>query len=415
MTAIDRSWKWVPSLFFTEGFPYIIINVVSVIMYKRLDVSNAEIGLYTSWLYLPWVLKPLWSPLVEVNGAKRNWFLVMQLLGGFSLMGVGLSLHLSAFLTVSLIFLWIAAIWSATHDIAADGYYMIVLTEKAQSFFIGIRSTFYRLGVVAGQGLIVILAGIWETSTGNNVIAWRWTFFVCAATMLILAVYHFYSTPKVVETNSIKPGWRSVREVFVSFFAKENIGFALAFILLYRLGESQLVKMASPFLLDSTAEGGLGLTTTEVGTIYGTIGWIMLSVGGILGGIVISRDGLGKWMLPMAFALNIPNVLYVLLSVFQPSAGWVSAAVIIEQFGYGFGFTSFLMYTIYIADGPAKTTHYALATGFMALGMMVPGMISGYVQELLGYTGFFLWVAMAGVPAFFLIRKLNFPYDYGKK
>lgn len=409
-------WAWIPTLYFAEGFPYIVVNVVSVIMYKRLDISNADIGLYTSWLYLPWVIKPLWSPVVEIRSTKRNWFLITQFLGAICFLLVGLALNFSTFFVTTLVFFWLAAFCSATHDIAADGYYMMALSEEKQSFFIGIRSTFYRLAVISGQGGIVVVAGLLETSTGNNQLSWSWALIVVGAVLGLLTLANYLLTPIIQEPKRVSEGWKGMKEVFVSFFQKDHVAVGIAFILCYRLGESQLVKMASPFLLDQPDAGGMGLTTTEVGTIYGTIGLVALSLGGILGGILISRQGLGRWIWPMALALNFPNLLYVLLAWSgTTSVGWVTATVIIEQFGYGFGFASFLMFTIYIAEGVSKTSHYALATGFMALGMMLPGMISGFVQESLGYQGFFIWVVIAGLPGILLIRLLKFPATYGMK
>lgn len=412
-----NAWYWVPLLYFTEGIPYIMVVTVSVIMYKRLGISNADIGLYTSWLYLPWVIKPLWSPFVDLKSTKRNWFLAMQLLICLAFLGIGLTVQTNAFFVTTLAFFWMAAFASATNDIASDGFYLIALSEKKQSFFIGVRSTFYRLAMITGQGLLVILAGFLENHYGDNEKAWSMTMICTAILMLVLTVSNFFTSPKV-ETSvgfvAEKPA--SFLEVFVSFFKKHQIGLALAFILTYRLGESQLVKMASPFLLDTLEEGGLAYSTEAVGTIYGTVGVIMLSLGGILGGILISRDGLKKWMLPMILALNIPNALYALLAITQTESLFaVVGTVILEQFGYGFGFTAFLMYLIYISEGISKTSHYAIATGFMALGMMLPGMISGYVQQWLGYDGFFIWVVVAAFPAIFLLRFLKYPPDYGKK
>lgn len=409
-------WAWIPTLYFAEGFPYIIVNVVSVIMYKRLDISNAEIGLYTSWLYLPWVIKPFWSPIVELRSTKRNWFLVMQLLGAVSFLLAGFTLNLSSFFMTTLIFFWLAAFWSATHDIAADGFYMIALNEEKQAFFIGIRSTFYRLAVISGQGGIVVLAGLMETSTGDNFRSWSWALLAVGAILGLLTLANFFFTPLIREPAGTFKGWKGFLDVIGSFFTKEHVGVGLAFILCYRLGESQLVKMASPFLLDTAEAGGIGLSTTQVGTIYGTIGLVALSIGGILGGVAISKDGIGKWIWPMAISLNLPNLFYALLAYSgTTSVEWVTATVIVEQFGYGFGFSSFLMFTIYIAEGSSKTAHYAIATGFMALGMMLPGMISGFIQEYLGYAGFFVWVVVAGLPGILLIRFLKIPSTYGKK
>ncbi|WP_438712698.1 MFS transporter [Aquimarina muelleri] len=412
-----NAWAWVPSLYFTEGLPYIIIITVSVIMYKKLGISNADIGLYTSWLYLPWVIKPLWSPFVDLKSTKRNWFLAMQLVIAIAFLIVGLTIPTNNFFVVSLSFFWIAAFASATNDIASDGYYLISLSEKKQSFFLGVRSTFYRLAMITGQGLIVILAGFLEEHYGNNQKAWSYTMIITAVFMITLTLLNLFTTPKVETlTKATEEKALAFFDVFKTFFQKKQIGIALAFILVYRLGESQLLKMASPFLLDQTDTGGLALSTTEVGVIYGTFGIIALVIGGILGGIAISVNGLKKWMLPMALAMNLPNLLYVLLSFWKPSSTlFVTVTVIVEQFGYGFGFAAYLMFLIYVAEGVSKTSHYAIATGFMALGVMLPGMISGFIQEAIGYTGFFVWVAIAAIPGIILTRYIKYPATYGKK
>ncbi|WP_156894583.1 MFS transporter [Maribacter sp. 1_2014MBL_MicDiv] len=411
------AWAWVPVLYFTQGLPYVLVVTVSVIMYKKLGVSNEDIGLYTSILYLPWVLKPLWSPFVDLKSTKRKWFLSMQLLIAIALLGVGLTLPINMFFVSSLACFWMAAFASATNDIASDGYYMLGLTEKKQSFFVGMRSTFYRLAMVTGEGLIVVLAGFLENKYGDNTKAWSITMSAAAFLMLIMTVANFFVTPKYESENKEdkeKPA--GFLEVFASFFKKPGIGIALAFILTYRLGESQLVKMASPFLLDSPDKGGLGYSTEQLGTIFGTVGVIFLSVGGILGGILISRDGLKKWMLPMVLSLNLPNILYAVLAMTNTTSIYaVTATVVFEKFGYGFGFAAFLMYLIYIAEGKSKTSHYAIATGFMALGMMLPGMISGYMQQWLGYDGFFVWVVIAALPALLLLKFITYPADFGKK
>ncbi len=412
-----RPWAWVPALYFTEGLPYVIIISLSVIMYKKLGISNTDIGIYTSWLYLPWVIKPLWSPLVDLKSTKRKWFLGMQLLVAIAFLGVGLMIPTNNFFTLSIACFWIAAFASATNDIASDGYYLIALSEKKQSFFLGVRSTFYRLAMVTGQGLLVVVAGFLESHYGDNQKAWSFTMIIIAVLMIALTLINLFASPKVEnDINTIKEEKISFVDVFITFFQKKYIWISLAFILVYRLGESQLVKMASPFLLDSTETGGLSLSTAEVGTIYGTFGVIALTIGGILGGIVISMHGLKKWMLPMILALNLPNLLYALLAFWQPSSVvFATAVVIIEQFGYGFGFAAYLMFLIYVAEGVSKTSHYAIATGFMALGMMLPGMLSGIIQELLGYTGFFFWVAISAIPGILLTWFIKYPVDYGKK
>ncbi len=413
----NNPWYWVPPLYLTEGIPYVLIITVSVIMYKKLGVDNSDIGLYTSLLYLPWVVKPLWSPLVDLYSTKRKWFLGMQLLLSIAFLGVGLSLPTNAFFVLSLACFWVASFASATNDIASDGFYLLALKEEQQSFFIGLRSTFYRVAMVTGQGLFVILAGYLEVKYGDNTKAWSLTMILIAALMLILTLVNYLTTPNIEKSSEyVKEKSLSFLDVFATFFGKKEVWLALAFILFYRLGESQLVKMASPFLLDDREVGGLALSTGDVGLIYGTFGIIALSLGGIVGGIVISRDGLGKWMLPMILSLNVPNFFYYLLAYYQPeSALFAGVVVVIEQLGYGFGFAAFMMYLIYVAEGPSKTSHYAIATGFMALGMMIPGMISGFVQEWLGYEHFFLWVVFAAVPGLLMVKYVKYPYDYGKK
>jgi PAT family beta-lactamase induction signal transducer AmpG len=410
------AWAWVPSLYFAQGLPYALVVTVSVIMYKRLGFSNSDLGLYTSLLYIPWVLKPLWSPFVDIKSTKRNWFLGMQLLASIALLAIGLSLPTNIFFVTSLACFWMVAFASATNDIATDGYYMIGLTEDKQSFFVGMRSVFYKLASVTGQGLLVVLAGFLENKYGDNTKAWSYTMICAGSLMLLMTLSNFLVTPKFESSEAIKlEKPKGFLEVFTSFFNKPGMGIAITFILFFRLGESQLVKMASPFLLDPTSVGGLGYSTTEVGTIYGTIGVVFLTIGGILGGILISKQGLKKWMLPMLISLNAPNALYALLAITGTTEAWaVTGTVIVEQFGYGFGIAGFMVYLIYIAEGNSKTSHYALATGFMALGMMLPGLISGYMQEWLGYEGFFIWVVLAALPAFILLRYIKYPADFGK-
>jgi PAT family beta-lactamase induction signal transducer AmpG len=270
--------------------------------------------------------------------------------------------------------------------------------------------------MITGQGLIVIIAGYLETSLRDPTAAWSWTMIVVAGLMLILTGVNYLTTPNVIEERVAKADQPSFGKVFATFFTKKNIGLSLGFVLLYRLGESQLVKMASPFFLDERADGGLGLSTTEVGFIYGTLGVIALLAGGILGGIAISRDGLGKWMMPMAFAINAPNIGYIFLAWLQPeSVVYATTVVFIEQLGYGFGFAAFMVFLIFLAEGIFKTAHYALATGFMAMGMMLPGMLSGYMQAWLGYPGFFVWVVIATIPGFVMAYAVKYPREFGKK
>lgn len=423
-----NAWGWVPTLYFAEGLPYVAVMTVAVIMYKRLGLSNTEIALYTSWLYLPWVIKPFWSPFVDLLKTKRWWIVSMQLLIGAGFAGIAFFIPTDYYLQLTLAFFWLLAFSSATHDIAADGFYMLGLTSGEQSFFVGIRNTFYRLANIFGQGILVMFAGWLETGqllpdTPLRIpMAWSITFYLLTAIFIGLMVYHQFVLPRP-DSDAKRTGVTAGKlledffRTFTSFFKKKNLGLMFFFLLTYRLGESQLVKIASPFLLDSSETGGLELSTATVGMIYGTIGVIALLLGGILGGIVVSRHGFKRWILPMALAINLPDLLYVYLSAATPDAWLVIMSVAIEQFGYGFGFTAYTLYLIYIAEGEHKTAHYAIGTGFMAMGMMLPGMVAGWIQEHIGYTNFFIWVCLCTLPgiiASLLVRNKIAP-GFGKK
>ena len=406
MKDYRNPWAWIPSLYLAEGFPYVLVMTVSVILYKNLGIGNAEIAFYTSWLYLPWVIKPFWSPMVDLVKTKRWWIYSMQLLLSVGLAGIAFSLPTTYFFQASLAFFYLMAFSSATHDIAADGFYMLGLNEKDQSLFVGIRNIFYRLSNIFGQGVLVMIAGYLMNRMENPAVAWSWVFGLCAVIMAAMGIYHFFILPR--PQSDTTNNQRSIKELFVSFFSKKGIWTALAFILLYRLGEAQLTKIASPFLLEARENMGLGITTETVGLIYGTIGVIALLLGGILGGILAAKDGLKKWIWPMVLAMNIPNLAYVYLAYALPENTWVvTACIAIEQLGYGFGFTAFMLYLIQVSKGPYQTAHYALCTGFMALGMMLPGMVAGYIQEWLGYGQFFIWVCLCTIPGMLLIPKLK--------
>jgi PAT family beta-lactamase induction signal transducer AmpG len=414
-------WSWVPSLYLAEGFPYVVVMTVSVIMYKRLDISNTEIALYTSWLYLPWVIKPFWSPFVDLLRTKRFWIIIMQFFIGAGLAGIALTLPTEKFFQYTLAFFWLLAFSSATHDIAADGFYMLGLKEHQQAYFVGIRSTFYRLAFLAGQGLLVILAGQIEESSGNIPFAWMITFLILAGLFVLFLIYHLVILPhpksdSPKEVVQLKQFFSEYLKTFISFFKKKEILLIISFILLYRLAEAQLVKIAVPFLVDPKEVGGLALSTSEVGIVYGTVGVIALSLGGILGGIAASRNGLKFWIWWMLIAINLPDLVYVYLAVTQTSNFiLINICVAVEQFGYGFGFTAFMLYLIYISEGEFKTAHFAIATGLMALGMMLPGMISGWIQEQVGYLNFFIWVSISTIPAFVITKFVKIDPSFGKK
>jgi len=581
---IKNPWTWVPSLYFAQGLPFIIVTTVSIIMYKRMGISNTEITFYTSWLNLPWVLKPLWSPLIDLLKTKRYWIIIMQLIIGAGMACVALTIPAPGFFQLTLAFFWLIAFSSATHDIAIDGFYMIALSEEQQSFFVGIRSTFYRVAMITGQGIIVILAGVLESNLslspaevrviaspdkffeetikvdsvkiqemkgglrlianpqvleistkpktkesvnfytnfarkfnfmnglsmeelsqpdtvnakelvgnigivkfylskkpddddefivnldfldgvpGFNVVegksfrfnsqnwnipafaviqinsdiknktealfiarsdrvplAWVFTFGTITILFILLFIYHNFMLPKpyndkpLIQNNN-NSSFKEFFRTFIRFFEKEKILLMIGFLLLYRLGEAQLIKLASPFMLDSRESGGLGLTTTDVGFIYGTIGVIALIIGGILGGIAISRKGLKKMIFIMLVAINVPDLLYVMLAYLQPENIFiVYSSVAIEQFGYGFGFTALMMYMIYVSQGNYQTSHYAIATAFMALGLMIPGMFSGLIQEVIGYKMFFIWVCVATIPSFIIAKFIPLNPSFGKK
>lgn len=610
-TAGRSPWWWVPSLYFGQGLPFVVVMTVSVIMYKRLGISNTDIALFTSLLYLPWVLKPLWSPVVDVLRTKRWWIISMQLLVGAGLAGVALALPTHDFFRWTLACFWLLAVSSATHDIAADGFYMLALPPHQQAWFVGIRSTFYRLAMIVGQGLLVMVAGALETQTGlpdshvnvsavaapaasdqlstenwqsaagdqplsiitrsaelevgleprrqsdvqqlvqsvrewnirhgfyreeeeheqsaeatkaswleslealiarnfgpekkaqaptglagdiavahfmpsapiaegktidviferesgdpsfqvlegsrftitsenwnqpfasvvqidhrvdeptsavfrvrsgNFAAAWTSTFYIAAGLFIALCGYHAFALPRPLadqnQTGSLKRFLVDFLNVFVTFFQKKHVLITIAFLLLYRFAEAQLVKLASPFLLEMREAGGISLSTGEVGFVYGTVGVITLVVGGILGGWAAARNGLKFWLPWMVVAINLPNLAYVFLAYVQPeSFVVVAAAVAVEQFGYGFGFAAYMLYMLYAARGEHETAHYAICTGFMALGMMLPGMVSGWLQELIGYQHFFVWVMIATIPSFLVAAAAYWIIDpsFGKR
>jgi len=611
-------WFWVPTLYYAEGIPYITVMTVSVILYKRLGISNTDIALYTSWLYLPWVVKPLWSPIVDIFKTKRFWIITMELLLGAGLAGVALTIPLPGFFQYTLAFFWLLAFGSATHDIAADGFYMLGLNQHDQAWYVGVRSTFYRFAMITGQGLLIIFAGFVETHSGlesismevlsqpgieqigfphpdslklefddsqlrivtepselkistaprtknevdsiiqfayqwnisngfitpeeskiemeneggpslwtrwvshplgnwiknsfgvekkttssknagnigiiyfhlskqpqqdehiimnfgresgdksiflvdsppigsriefnasnwnrpalaviqldpklkkqshaeftgqagNIPLAWSLTFFFLAGLFVLFFIYHkfilpFPKTDRAAIASKSKGLLKEFFDTFVIFFKRDRMLIILGFLLLYRLAESQLVKLASPFLLDTQELGGLALTTGEVGFIYGTVGLGFLTIGGLLGGFLAAKHGLKYWLWPMAIAINLPDAVYIYLSYVQPDSFWIiNVCVAIEQFGYGFGFTAYMLYMIYISEGDHKTSHFAITTAFMALGMMIPGMLSGWLQELIGYQHFFVWVMIATIPGFLVLAFIPLDKEFGKK
>ncbi|MBQ4147931.1 MAG: MFS transporter [Prevotella sp.] len=418
-------WTWVPSLYFAEGLPYVIVMTISVVMYKQLGLSNADITLYTSWLYLPWVIKPLWSPFVDVIKTKRWWITAMQLLVGAALGGVAFTIPSSSWLQFTLFFFWIMAFASATHDIAADGFYMLGLEEHDQAWFVGIRSTFYRLATIFGQGILVMIAGNIQVLFRYNIgYSWCLVFYGVCGLFIALWLWHGFILPRPQEDKGLEhlnanQLMSELKHTVVTFFTKlpkKEIAIAILFMLLYRMPEGLLAKVTPLFLLDSRTTGGLGLSPQEYGLVQGTVGVIGLTLGGILGGILAGRDGMKRWLWPMVCAITLPDVVYIYLSYAMPENLFlINACIFIEQFGYGFGFTAYMLYLIYFSQGPYKTSHYALCTAFMALSMMLPGMVSGKLQQVMGYQSFFILVMILCVVTFIVTYFIKVDPSFGKK
>jgi PAT family beta-lactamase induction signal transducer AmpG len=417
--ATARPWAWIPTLYFAQGIPYVVVMTLSTVVYKNLGISNTDIALYTSWLYLPWVIKPLWSPLVDMFGTKRQWIVTLQFVIGLAFALVALTLPGPEFFRLSLAVFWLMAFASATHDIAADGFYLLALPQGQQSAFVGVRSTFYRLASLTAQGGLVYLAGLWQEKTGSVVQAWGMVFGLLAAVFVAVGLHHAFALPRPAVDRPTAGGDGLIREfvgVFAAFLRKPGIFLILAFLLLYRLGEAQALKLLSPFLLDARDKGGLGLSTREVGVVYGTVGIIALTVGGLLGGWAISRRGLKAMLWPMILATHVPVAAFLLLALYQPTSLWlIGGALAVEQFGSGFGFTAYMLYMMLVADGPHKTAHYAICTGFMALGMMLPGMAAGWIEDQVGYVKFFVWVLACTVPSFIVVARLKIDPEFGRR
>ena len=431
-------WAWVPTLYFAQGIPYFIVNNISVLMFAKMGVPNGEMALFTSLLYLPWTIKPFWSPFIDIIKTKRWWIISMQILMSIAFILLTLSIPkpdeatiaagttpISMF-TITLVLFIITAFASATHDIAADGFYMLALRQSDQAAFVGIRSTFYRLASIFGQGVLVAIAGAIELRNKDIPLSWTITMLVTAVMFSLVTFYHLFAIPKPTSDKSVlTPGTASAKAIFQEFgrtfatyFTKPGVWLAIAFMLLYRLPEAFLIKMCMPFLVASKEAGGLELSTAEVGIVYGTIGVIFLTVGGILGGLFASRIGLKKSIWWMAACMTLPCLTFVYLAIGQPDNLFaISTAIAIEQFGYGFGFTAYMLYMMYFSEGEFKTSHYAICTAFMALSMMIPGMFAGYLQEAVGYINFF-WIvilccAATIVVTVFADRKID--PTYGKK
>ncbi|MBO7067126.1 MAG: MFS transporter [Bacteroidaceae bacterium] len=411
----NKAALWVPTLYFAEALPYMAVMTLSVIMYTNMGLTNAELALYTSWLYLPWVIKPIWSPIVDALKTKRWWILAMQILIGSALAGVALTLDTAWWLRGSLAAFWLMAFSSATHDIAADGFYILGLTERDQALYVGVRSTFYRIGSIFCQGVIVILAG-WLQKSFSIPVAWCITLLLMAAIMILLALWHCRILPKI-EKDSPSLGREGLGSFFSSFydtlrvfFSKPGIVFALLFMLFFRFPEAQLAKMAQPFMLRTVGEGGLELSTATVGFAYGTIGVCGLLAGGLIGGWLVSKHGLRCWWWPMILGISLPDLVYVYLAYVQPTDLFIiNSCVALEQLGYGFGFTAYSLFLVYFAKGEKSTSVFSICTAFQALGMMIPGMFAGYLADQWGFPLFFSFVCLCCLVTFIVSALVRIP------
>ena len=414
-----NGWGWVPGVYFAEGLPFAVATCVSMVIFSSLGMSNSAMAFWTGVIGLPWSLKFLWAPLLDSRGTKRAWMLTAQLAVARRFAALALSFRAGAGDGWLIACLILTAFCSATHDIAADGFYMIALDSGQQSFFVGIRSTFYRLSSIFGQGVLVVVAGVLEEKTGNIPLAWSLTIGLTAVIFTILTIYHSSALPRPAGDSAVSTdGSGSAGEfakAFASFFRKPGVWIAIIFVLLYRLPEAFLLKMVNPFLLSPASEGGLGLHTSLVGIVYGTIGVLALTVGGIIGGMAASRWGLRKSLWPMAACMTLPCFTFVYLSMAMPhNLVIISTCIAVEQFGYGFGFTAYMLFMMYFAEGEFKTSHYAICTAFMALSMMIPGAVAGYIQEWLGYTMFFWMVIICCLATVAVTSLVKVDPEYGK-
>jgi PAT family beta-lactamase induction signal transducer AmpG len=422
-------WAWVPTLYFAEGLPNVLVTGVAAVMYMQMGLTDTELALYTGWLNLPWIIKPLWSPFIDLLSTKRWWILNMQILIGAALAGVAFTLNTPVWFQMSMCFFFIMAFASATHDISADGFYMIELDEHTQTYFVGIRNTFYRIAVIFGNGVVVAIPGILIVYFRNSIaFVWSLVFYGLAGIFIALWLFHHYILPKSAGdkrgSNSASEVWKGLKSTLLAFFKKFPVRttiIAICFMLFYRFPEALLNTMTKTFLMRPNSEGGLGMAPTEYGLSYGTVGLIGLTLGGIIGGILVSRDGMKRWLWPLVCAITLPDIVYVYLAFAMPEVSsvmglsLVSACLFVEQFGYGLGFTVLTLYMLYYSQGEFKTSHYAICTGISYLGLMLPGMVSGWIKDAVGYQTFFIIVMATCALTFIVTWFLEFNPEFGKK
>lgn len=416
-------WTWLPSLYFSEGLPYVAVTILAMILYKQLGLSHAEITFYTGWLYLPWLIKPLWKLLIDGVKNKRWWIVTMELLIGASFAGVAFTIPTASWLQGTLFFFWLMAFSVVTHDIASADFYKLALDDQGQSWLVGIRSIFYRIAMIFGQGFLVMIAGNLQIIHRNSIsLSWSLTFYAVAGIFIALWLWHHYVLPRphhdVVGHGRIGKHWGEFRKACVDFFTgkdRREMIVALLFILFYRMPEGLLSKVSTLFLIDASHRGGLGLSPQEYGLVQGTVGIIGLSIGGILGGLAVGKDGLRRWLWVMALAVTLPDLVYVYLSYALPSnLMLISLCVFVQQLGYGFGFIAYMLYLMYYCKGEYKTEHYALCTSLTTLSMMIPALFAGALQTVVGYRWFFIIVMLCCVLTFLVTALLKVDPLFGK-
>lgn len=411
---------WVPTLYFAMGMPFVVLNMVCAIMYKDLQVSDAQIAFWTSLIMLPWTLKPLWSPLLELYKTKKFFVVTTQILTGILFALVALSLGLSSFFAVSIALLAVIALSGATHDIAADGTYMSVLSKEDQAKWIGWQGAFYNIAKIFATGLLVWLAGKFIPVLGIRN-SWMAILFILAVIMCVLGVYHLFilpsSGPASTGHKTVGETMRELWDVFVEFFRKKHIVYYIFFIILYRFCEGFVMKIVPLFLKAPRAEQGLGLTNEQIGLLYGTFGAAAFVIGSILAGYYIAHRGLQRSLFRLAIIFNLPFVVYTLLAIYQPDSLWlIGGGIVMEYFGYGFGFVGLTLFMMQqIAPGEHQMSHYAFASGIMNLGVMLPGMLSGFLSDALGYRHFFIVVLLFTIPALLITWFVPFTYPDKKQ
>jgi PAT family beta-lactamase induction signal transducer AmpG len=397
---------WVPTLYTAEGLPFVVVNVVSVLMYKSLGLSDAQIAFFTSLVTIPWALKPIWGPLMEMFKTKKYFVLATQFIGGISFGFLALSLHLSEYFTWTLIFFGIIAINSAIHDTAADGIYINALTDVEQSRFVGWQGAFYNVGKVLSQGAFVYLAGYLERQVGV-VMAWTVVMSMFGVLLVLMSIYHwrFLPNPGVpTGVKSVDETLKTFWDVVATFFRKKYVLYAILFLILYRFAEGQAIKIVPLFMRAAREHGGLGLTTEDIGAMYGIFPPLAFILGSVLSGYFTANHGLRKSLVLLCTFFNVPFIVYLYLAMTQPtSLVTITSLVVFEYFGYGFGFVGLTLFMMQqIAPGKYKMAHYAFATSLMQLGFLIPAMISGVISDYLGYRDFFLWVMVATIPSFLI-------------